>query len=221
MSNPVSHFVDQLNEWGFHHPLPSQWAVEIPLPSGVSSSLDGQLRQLENSQWGIASALTNLTKPSVLSQPDIFCFFVDGVNLAGESYVMQSANIGDGSINGGLIPGLFSGGRQDFASRSVSITFRETAHSFADFVVRPWIILASHLGRIADQSNQIKTNVTVYSYGKAKSNNGPPVIRKIYRYLGCVPAKVESQVLKYSDDSSIMTYSTEWYFDSYSLNTAE
>ncbi len=221
MSDAISHFVSLLDQWSYHYPLPSQWAVEIPLPGGINSSLEENIRQLEHPEWGISSALSELTKYEVLKKDTVHCFFVDTVNLAGESYSIQSTTIGEGSINGGLIPGIYSGGRQDFSSRSVSIGFRETAYSFADFVIRPWIILAAHLGRIADQNNQIKADITVYSYGKSYSNSNRPVIRKIYRYYGCVPAKIEAQTLKYGEDSNIITYNTEWFFDRYSISTGE
>jgi hypothetical protein len=219
MSNPISHFVDLLDNWGYHYPLPSQWAVEIPIPSGVDQSLQDKLQQLEHPEWEFGAALSELTKYEVIKKDGVFCFFVDGANLQGENYTMSVAEIGEsGSINGGLIPGLISAGRGNFSSREVTIKFRETAHSFADFVIRPWVILAAHLGRIADQNNLIKTNVTVYNYGKSETGNTPK-IRKVFRYYGCVPAKVEAQELKYSEDSSILTYSTAWYFDRYSIST--
>jgi len=220
MSNAISHFVDLLDNWSYHYPLPSQWAVEIPLPSGISQSLEGDIQGLEHPEWEINTALSELTKYEVLKKDNIHCFFVDSVQLQSENAGVQSTSIGDGgSINGGLIPGLYSTGRADFASRALTITFRETAHSFADFVIRPWIILAAHLGRIADRNNEIKTNITVYSYGKSKqSGQTTPPIRKTYRYYGCIPAKVSSLDLKYED--GLMTYSTEWYFDRYSISSS-
>ncbi len=219
MSNAISHFVDLLDNWGYHYPLPSQWAVEIPMPSGISGALESRIQELEHPEWEINSALSELTKSEVLTKEGVHCFFVDGADLISENAGVTSTSIGEGgNINGGLIPGLYSTGRADFSQRALKITFRETAYSFADFVIRPWIILSAHLGRIADKNNEIKTNITVYSYGKSLSPGGKPTIRKIYRYYGCVPAKVSELALKY-DDSSIMTYSTEWYFDRYSIST--
>ena len=220
MSNAIPNFVDLLDNWSYHYPLPSQWAVEIPLPSGISQSLEGDIQELEHPEWEINTAFSELTKHEVLKKDTIHCFFVDSVQLQPENAGASSTSIGDGgNINGGLIPGLYSTGRADFASRALSITFRETAHSFADFVIRPWIILAAHLGRIADRNNDIKTNITVYSYGKSRGSSKLPTIRKIHRYYGCIPAKVSALDLKY-DDGSIMTYSTEWYFDRYSVSSS-
>jgi hypothetical protein len=213
MSNAIPNFVDLLDNWSYHYPLPSQWAVEIPLPSGISQSLEGDIQELEHPEWEINTAFSELTKHEVLKKDTIHCFFVDSVQLQPENAGASSTSIG------GLIPGLYSTGRADFASRALSITFRETAHSFADFVIRPWIILAAHLGRIADRNNDIKTNITVYSYGKSRGSSKLPTIRKIHRYYGCIPAKVSALDLKY-DDGSIMTYSTEWYFDRYSVSSS-
>jgi len=221
MSNAISHFVDLLDNWSYHYPLPSQWAVEIPLPSGVTSSLEGNIRELEHPEWEINTALTELIKDEVLTIDNIHCFFVDNVQLQPENAGASSTSIGDGgNINGGLIPGLYSTGRADFASRALSITFRETAHSFADFVIRPWIILAAHLGRIADRNNEIKTNITVYSYGKSKRGSKGYPVRKTHRYYGCIPAKVSGLDLKY-DDGSVMSYQTDWYFDRYAVSSQE
>lgn len=219
MSNAISHFVDLLDRWEYHYPLPTQWAAEIPLPSGVNQSLQDKIQELEHPEWEFGAALSQLTKYEVLKKDSVHCFFVDGASYAGESAGATSTSIGEGgSINGGLIPGIYSTGRSDFGSRNLAITFRETAQSFADFVVRPWIILASHLGRIADKNSEIKTNITVYSYGKAKQSGGPPTTRKIYRYYGCIPAKVSAQELRYGEDS-VMTYSTDWFFDRYSISS--
>jgi hypothetical protein len=221
MSNAIPSFVDLLDTWSYHYPLPSQWAAEIPLPSGISRSLESKIQELEHPEWGLNPAFEELTKYEVLKKDTIHCFFIDGINQIGETCTVASTNIGDGgNINGGLIPGIYSNGRADFASRELTIRFRETAHSFADFVIRPWIILAAHLGRIADQNNQIKTDITVYNYGKSQSSGGGPVIRKIYRYYGCVPAKVDTQELSYKEDSSIIIYNTGWHFDRYSISPA-
>lgn len=219
MSDAIPHFVDLLDQWSYHYPLPSQWAVEIPLPSSISQSLQDTIQELEHPEWEFGAALSELTKYEVLKKDSIHCFFVDGVSLQAENAGVASTTIGEGNINGGLIPGIYSNGRGDFASRGVTITFRETGSSFADFVIRPWIILASHLGRIADRNSEIKANITVYSYGKSQQSNGTPTIRKIYRYYGCIPAKISTQELKYGEDNSIMTYSTEWYFDRYSISS--
>lgn len=219
MSNAIPNFVDLLDNWSYHYPLPSQWAVEIPLPGGISQSLESDIQELEHPEWEINTALSELTKYEVLKKDTIHCFFVDGVQLQPENAGAASTSIGEGgNINGGLIPGLYSIGRGDFASRALSITFRETAHSFADFVIRPWIILAAHLGRIADRNNDIKTNITVYSYGKSRGQSSTSPIRKIHRYYGCIPSKVNSLDLKY-DDGSIMSYQTEWHYDRYSISS--
>jgi len=217
MSNAISHFVDLLDNWSYHYPLPTQWAVEIPMPSGISRSLEERLKGLEHPEWQINTALPELTKYEVIKKDSVYCFFVDSASLAPENYGVGSSEIGDGNSSGGLIPGLHSTGRSNFSSRDLKITFRETAHSFADFIIRPWIILAAHLGRIADKNNEIKTNVTIYSYGKSIRGNSTPVIRKVYRYYGCIPKDVGEVTLKYGDES-IITYSTSWTFDRYSIS---
>jgi hypothetical protein len=215
MSNAISHFADLLGNWSYHYPLPSQWSVMIPLPSGVTSSLESNIQELEHPEWEITTAIEALNKPEVLTKDNIHCFFVDNVTQQGESAGAGTTSFGGGNINGGLIPGIFSTGRSDFTSRQMTIGFRETAHSFADFIIRPWVILASHLGRIADRNSEIKTNITVFSYGKSYSGSNKPVIRKKYTYYGCIPSSVNQLDLKYSEDSSIITYSTGWYFDRY------
>lgn len=213
MSNPVLKFVESLGKWDLHYPLPGDWIVSISIAEEFFNKIQKDLQELERAPRP-RNGITVLKNWGLDGGEFVHCFFVDRAELGGETLTMQSANIGDGNMNGGLIQGIYSGGRADFASRALNISFRETANSFADFMIRPWILYAGHVGRIADELGQsAKAIVRVYSYGKRFSNVGEPVLRKTTEYHGCTPIKIENKTLDYTTDSSIITYSTEWCFD--------
>ena len=71
------------------------------------------------------------------------------------------------SINNkeGLFQALYPQEGQPFTD--LTLQFRETNTSFVDFVVRPWIILAEHFGRIArppgDQRN-VGTTIKILQF---------------------------------------------------------
>jgi hypothetical protein len=218
VSAPIRSFLSVIDEWGYNIPLQSQWIVKIyDFPSAIKSQVPN-LERISGSDWNIGSAFDKLTSPRVQSNPAMGCFFAQTVGGAPESYGVSVANLGSsGTANGGLIPGLISTGRADFANRPLSISFRDTNLSFVDVVIRPWVILAAHMGRIAD-GNNIKSHIQVIHFARGSRTSRP--IRKITNYYGATPISVEAISHTYEEDSTVKIVATQWVYDNYSIETA-
>jgi hypothetical protein len=225
MSSAIDRFVELIDTADFHIPFSSQWAVMIQIPPDLSRNLK-QVEELEynGKDWAINDQ--NIGKLlAELIQEGVYCIFADEVTLIDDSYGVADATIGEDGTTGGLIPGIYSKNRQPFSQKKLNIKFRETNLSFVDSFIRPWMILASHLGRIATSNRITKSEVTVFQYGKITTSKyeGPVgvepsniPVRKQFKYYGCTPTAVNGMSLTY-DKTAVMSYEIGWCFDSYTV----
>lgn len=224
MSDAINRFVELIDTADFHIPFSSQWAVMIKMPPDLRGTLK-QVEDLEYNGRGWAINDGNIGKLlAELESEGIYCIFADEVSLIDDSYGVADATIGEDGTTGGLIPGIYSKNRQPFSQKKLNIKFRETNLSFVDSFIRPWMILASHLGRIATSNRITKSDITVLQYGKITTSKyaGPAgvqrstiPIRKQFNYYGCTPTTVNGMSLTYED--AVLSYDIGWCFDSYTI----
>jgi hypothetical protein len=214
MPNAINRFLELIDTESFHIPFSAQWAVLITLPDGLIGEIKN-VPNFEDSRWYPGSDIfTELTKQSVFTDEGVGCIFADSVTQIGDGFGVTDADIGDSGTTGGIIPGIYSKNRTGFASKLLKMKFRETSLSFTDFVIRPWIILASHYGRIADKNNVTKSpEITVINFSKGKS---PAQIRKSFKYFQCTPYMVDDIEMTYEKDT-VMSYSVTWSFERYAI----
>lgn len=215
--NPIPHFVDLLDQWDYNIPFSTQWAVSIDIDDGIKDTIQ-KVKDLESvggddRNWNFRESVDILTRDDVAKQTNVHCFFADSVGEISESFSADSASF---SNNGGLIPGLISNGRSGYHSRSLDIGFRDTNVSFADFLIRPWIIAAAYLGRIADDNNKIKTNINVYHFTRNINEENKRIKFKTFNYYGCTPVGVDAPDYNYSKEN-VITFKTKWVFDTYGV----
>ena len=229
MANAINRFFELIEDAQLHIPFSAQWAVIIDFPDNLSLNLP-DISNLEGSNWEAAGANiffdTDGSPRSIIFADDgIGCILADEVNQIGDNYSVSDATIGDDGTTGGIIPGIYSKSREGFAQKKLNIKFRETSVSFADFVIRPWIIIASHYGRIADANNIIKSEINIVSFGKAGAPGstrgdlepgGFIDIRKQFTYFGCTPLSITDIKLTYDKDVA-MGYEVGWAFDKYAI----
>jgi hypothetical protein len=215
MPNAINRFLELIDTESFHIPFSAQWAVLITLPDGLIGEIKN-VPNFEDSRWYPGSDIfTELTKQSVFTDEGVGCIFADSVTQIGDGFGVTDADIGDSGTTGGIIPGIYSKNRTGFASKLLKMKFRETSLSFTDFVIRPWIILASHYGRIADKNNVTKSpEITVINFSKGKS---PAQIRKSFKYFQCTPYMVDDIEMTYEKDT-VMSYSVTWSFERYAID---
>ena len=213
MANPIPHFVDRLSDWDYNIPFSTQWAVSIDIDDGIKNTIQ-KVKDLESNgkNWNFGKSIESLTIEKVSTQDNIHCFFVDSVGEIPESFSADSASFAN---NGGIIPGLISKGRSGYHTRSLDIGFRDTNVSFADFLIRPWVIAAAYLGRIADDNNKIKTDINVYHFTRNDREN-KRIKFKTFNYYGCTPVGVDAPDYNYSKED-VISFKTKWVFDTYGV----
>lgn len=186
----------------YFHSLMCSWALNVAMPFSWVVVIDAQnkdnllsqisnMPQYEPGSWDTSEAINNTWTDQ--TQDIIGCIFAQGVTLPGEELMIERAGITEGSKNG-YINAPIANGRSDFMP--LQISFLETNRSFADGVLRPWNILVSHQGLIA-QSSSIKANIHVYQLAKNGEEN-TNIIRKAWTFFDCVPTQITSEELTYS-----------------------
>jgi hypothetical protein len=223
--NYRDHFLRLLETWSGSIPLQFQWLVMIErFPTALYSDLLQQLepgRDGEKKGWNIKKNVTTTT--SYANQKIAGCIFAQGLNIPGEQMSGLDYVQPEGGAKRGFVGGLKGGDRAPFSP--LTMEFLETNTSFADFVIRPWIILGSHLGLVARPSDNdaegildpqnVKTNITVIQLAKTYQKRST-VPRKTWRFYDCVPMQINDNNLPY-DGNEVKRYDVQWRFSDYSV----
>ena len=210
-------FLAQMESWFTTIPLRTQWMLLI---QGYPQLLQTQVIQsLEDRQGNInnfdISQAVSILKSYPLNKV-IGCVFAQGVNIPSAQNLAVSKNKIFGDKQRGFIPGQVSEGKNTFDN--LTIQFRETNTSFADFVVRPWSMLSSHFGFVArppgdfrDMSTTISILQFTRSYQKLSQ-----IPRKIWTFYNCFPISVSNQNLTYDTEGMEMN-TTQWSYSNYAI----
>lgn len=210
------YFLTQLNSWVTTPSLQSQWILLIDgFPAALNSGL---LRNLErtggvNAAYDINAARTLLTLYPFTRVAG--CIFANTVQIPNESFNIENVGVEN---NRGFLPGVISGAREGYAQKPLEIGFLETNTSFIDFVIRPWVMLASHLGFVArkDTKYDIKTNISILFYSKTYQNLNM-IPRKVFRFYNCVPTMVQQQSFDYEEKNTPPGYTANFTFTNYTV----
>lgn len=210
------YFLAQLNSWVTTPALQSQWILLIDsFPPALNS---GMLKNLErtggvNAAYDINAARTILTLYPFTNVAG--CIFANTVQIPSESYAVENASVEN---NRGFIPGIISGNREGYAGKPLEIGFMETNTSFIDNVMRPWVMLASHMGHVTrkDPKYSVKTNISVYFYSKTFQNLNM-IPRKVFRFYNCVPTQVQQQLFDYEEKTTVPGYTVNFSYTNYTI----
>ena len=250
---PRSTFMNALQNWSFNVPMQNLWAIVFELPpilkpgspslpglAGHDSRVDDILYSMGEFNKNAGRDMNARTVIKEASK-DIFqrvagCLFAQSVVIPGESVQMNWLSP-HSSSSGGLVGFPTLSNRQQFTS--LNIGFRETNLSFIDFVMRPWLILASHLGlteRHPSEGLGVKTDIHVIQFAKAgaalkrgSSTSGPdkfhtnviPLLpRKVWRFKDCTPIRVPQGDYSYSE-TSIETKTVEFIYSHYEVRAPD
>jgi hypothetical protein len=222
MFKPRESFMNALREWHFNQPDQQMFAVVMMLPPVMLADgyqmADYTLMQLDEfPEMGADLAIARgMQRPYQYASG---CLFAQGANIPGES-VAATWKSPDPETAGGLIGFPYLGTRKPFTN--LSIMFRETNVSFIDFVIRPWMVMASHLGlaeRPPSDTLGVKADIYIIQFGKSGvalkqganpiqpnastqseylENVVPLLPRKIWRFQDCVPVNVPPSSIKYT-----------------------
>ena len=214
------YFLFQMESWFTSIPNSSQWIIVVDnYPAALRTSIIQGLERTDGSKKGFDINTATTILNSYPLQRVIGCLFAHSITIPTEQFDVISTSVPN---NRGFLPGILGGGRSTEPPTLV-IDFRETNTSFIDFVVRPWVILASHFGMVARPNDvrgrkdfkNMKVNMTLLEYTRTYHSISM-IPRKVFNFYNCVPYQVSEQSLDYTDDK-LITYSTRWTYSNYTV----
>lgn len=228
----TENFLQSLEKWEAAIPMKFLWLVQIEtIPDVINSQNMWNLIPTdsgtnagsvtapgsETKVWNIDQGKKEITKDTFMNAggKTVGCILAQGVVLPGETYDIKDVAINN---NMGFLPGKVGGNRAP--NGELSIQFRETNRSFPDLVLRPWILLASHLGLVARSGNDlrnIKTNIKIVQLAKTYEYL-PLIERKIWHFYNCVPVNMDGKELTY-DNNEIQLYTVKWAYTHYGIES--
>ena len=215
-------FIESLSQWSNSIPLDTQFIVLFDsFPRGVTTNIIQNLEPITHST-GFDIDLPKGIITNFKNQGMVGCIFSTGFNIAGEELDYGTADIPN---NRGFIAGTILKDRKAFANNILTLEFRETNTSFNDFVIRPWLILASHYGYVArnmsdpvEALKNVKTNITIVQY--TKSDKGLSQIpRKTWRFYNVVPVQTSVRDANYDTSDAVKTIDTTCVYDKYEIQS--
>ncbi len=242
----TENFLQHMEKWEFAIPNKFLWLVNIEAASGSTDTKFIQthpipkyinthnMHQYENADnpvhsgnidqpatyspgWDIDQGKREITQETYMRTGNEHgCILAQGVVLPGEQYQVNDVAIDN---NMGFLPGKVGGNRSPMAP--LILQWRETNRSFVDLVIRPWIILTSHLGLVArppTDGRNIKANISIVQLAKTYQYT-PLLERKIWRFYNCVPVSVDSKELTYQDGNNFDIFTTQWHYTHYTIES--
>ena len=246
----TENFLQHLEKWEFAIPNKFLWLINIeeavhpnrmisktfnslhPIPKYIKSSSMHALEPGDNGQhsgsseapgtqtkgWDIDQGKLEITQETYMKTGGgkHGCILAQGVVLPGENYEIRDVAINN---NMGFLPGKVGGNRSGM--QPLVLQWRETNRSFTDLVIRPWLILASHLGLVARHSSDdrnVKANISIVQLAKTYQYT-PLVERKIWRFYNCVPTSINTNELTYQDGNNFDIYTTQWHYTHYTIES--
>ena len=223
-------FLQHMAKWEFAIPNKFLWLVNIesaanlstnrnfsvgdPIPDYINSASMRVYEPGDNGQhaggpegapsyskgWDIDQSKKEITASTYMRTGGQHgCILAQGAILPGEQYEVRDVAINN---NMGFLPGKVGGNRSGMAP--LVLQWRETNRSFVDTVIRPWVILTSHIGLAARPPTDgrcVKANISIVQLAKTYQYT-PLVERKIWRFYNCVPVSINTNELTYQDGNN-------------------
>lgn len=219
--SPYSFYLDILSQWATAPALASMWLVVFNLrsvtalmnnPSFLISDLDsGDFQPWQISQDTIDGL--NSTEYQQSTENLMGCVFAQEVNIPGEGIEVIQEGI---NYSGFLGPNII---KNRSKLSKIKMSFLETNASFADLVIRPWIVLASHYGLVArspfSEKNVKCDFVDVIQFAKSGPTSSA-IIRKIVRYYDVVPVNLNSMSVSRLEEG-LKRREVEFIYNGYSV----
>lgn len=211
-----------LSNSDFHIPIEANFVVGF----NNLNAQTGILKNLSTNYTGIIPDKLDVNnhleywKQSKLNNDDIF--FANSVTLPGETVTTSRAGFssnGDG-LYGSLLSGPILTGRSN--TSNIDIMFLETNQSFVDYVIRPWVVAASHYGLTAKDTGStqnFKTTITVNFLNKILVDGFESKIRKTFTFQKAVPVSVEGGTFSYGGNkANVRSIKTSWIYSTYEVS---
>lgn len=217
-----NHFLRMLSTWSGSIPNQFMWILLIDhFPPAVSTAMLQHMEPVgDGDKIGNNIDKNVRTTTSYMYQKIAGCYFAQGINIPGENSSYKYAVT---PKQRGFLGGMYAEPRAPLPQ--LDIQFLETNTSFLDFVIRPWIIMSSHLGLVARPGDvpeigavdpmNVKTNMTLIQLAKTYQKRSS-VQRKIFRFYNCVPFQMGPQNNP-TNSSAPQLISTQWNYTHYTV----
>jgi len=176
----------------------------------------------ENSQWEDPRGLRNEIQNFITrdSRNTGRLLFATGVTIPGET--LASGRVGPSTntnIHGNLLSAPVIKGRNDIGN--VALDIIETNYSFADYILRPWLIGVSTFGLFGRQTEnqRVKVNLEVWHLDGFKSR--ADTTRKKITYTECAPISVPDFAYTYGENANVRVVKTAWTYKSYKITNSD
>jgi len=219
LSGPYDQYLRNLSEWPTAVGSSNQWFLwfDIASVNALTNKLNENLYSLEGNfgrsgGWDIQEeTVLKLTDGEYHFKDKTGCVFAKQVNLPSESF--EAGN--DGLSYAGWMPPATSNTRNKYGK--FRVTFLETNASFVDFVIKPWLVLASYYGMMSrrqDSDKNVKCTVCEVNFLARTKAKQQQDVRKTYRFQNIVPVSIDGEQYSYlSDDMKII--SVDFVYDQY------
>jgi len=168
-------------------------------------------RSFEPQVWDIDGAIDATLKKDY--QTTKGCMFAQAVQLPGESNQVNP----EGFQQSGFIRTFVGAGRDPFPNLQVS--FLDTNISFADNVIRPWVVATAHLGLIArNGEDNYRCNMSVYKLGVISVDKTPFILQK-YTFFGACPVNVTGEEYNYTQTQNPISREASFIYHYYTIDS--
>ena len=240
---PRESFFNFLERWETSIPLQSLWMVFFDIPGFVKRNDGVRSIDSEMQNWGeyvVARGggknfSTGTARKRLLKEGNIGyktgIAFATSINIPGESSEIGSI----GPNNRGFLRDPIM--QQRTQLQPISVNFLETNMSFVDHLIRPWLILSTHMGFVARKSalsnyGGLATTITAIQFAKMGTMHrdlrdstlgtyGPNIKgmepRKIFIFKDAVPVKVDNQDMSYGIDNDLQKRAVEFQYRRYQV----
>ncbi len=210
-------FMSALQSWESTFALDTYYMVQFDIPMVVNDSAMKAIgEQPLGKSSGISFAKKRLTHNTY--HKNVGCIFCTGISLPQESVNVQYHPTVQ---NRSFVGAPYVTSRDTF--QPISMEVYESNISFADFILKPWTVLASFEGTQAQEhaSQNIKTTMVINelakggaSYGFVGGGSGLTV-RKQTTLMDCFPIRVSARRISQKANGEVSYVPVEWAYSRY------
>jgi hypothetical protein len=218
-SGPYDSYLKTLASWPTSVASSSHWFLQFDI-AGIPALFDSVTERLNNfegnfgkhSGWDITDdTILKLTDWELNLKNRIGCVLARQVNLPSDSF--DAGNTGVDFAGWGAPATANTRSKYN----KLKITFLETNASFVDFVIKPWLVLASYNGLMSRQYDSYRNVKCAWCDVNLLAKIGAgkrQALRKTYRFNNIVPVSIDGEQYSYMSDDMKYT-SVDFVYDQY------
>lgn len=149
---------------------------------------------------------------ALCSEEDGGCIFAQAITLPGDGLQSNA----EGTQQGGITRTFVNQGRDD--TTKIKVTFLDTTISFAENIIRPWVICTSFLGMVArGRSLDYRRDMLIRRWSFGGDSEG--FIYQKWTLHNACPVNVTSEEIEYSPQTGVARRQVEFICQRYSYTS--